>query len=82
MTSFYNEILNVVTEGLSTLVAAQEAGKTQKNPVSETVFLSAWVTKMIKQQRFDHCVSKTLLQWQKQSRTMGKNAQLKVQFER
>ncbi|WP_305454728.1 DUF2913 family protein [Photobacterium leiognathi] len=82
MTSFYNEILNVVTEGLSTLVAAQDAGKTQKNPVSETVFLSAWVTKMIKQQRFDHCVSKTLLQWQKQSRTMGKNAQLKVQFER
>ncbi|MGF1831199.1 DUF2913 family protein [Photobacterium angustum] len=82
MTSFYNEILHVVTEGLSTLVTAQESGKTQKNPVSETVFLSAWVTKMIKQQCFDHCVSKTLLQWQKQSRTMGKNAKLKVQFER
>lgn len=82
MSIFFNEIYNVVSSGLTALQVAQETGKTQKNPVSESIFLSAWVTKMIKQQYFDHCVSKTLLLWQQQSRTMGKNAQLKQQFER
>ncbi|MHA6613143.1 DUF2913 family protein [Photobacterium damselae] len=81
MTRFYNEIYTVVTTGLSELRESQEAGKTPKNPVSETLYLSNWVTKAIKQQRFDTCVAKVLLSWQQQSRTMGKNAQLTTAFE-
>ena len=44
--------------------------------------MSAWVTKVLKQHSFDCCVVKTLQEWQQQSRTMGKNAQLKLHFER
>ncbi|PSV98209.1 DUF2913 family protein [Photobacterium iliopiscarium] len=82
MTIFFNEIYNVVSSGLTALQAAQATGKAQKNPVSESIFLSAWVTKVLKQHSFDRCVVKTLQEWQQQSRTMGKNAQLKLHFER
>ncbi|MEC6822979.1 DUF2913 family protein [Photobacterium piscicola] len=82
MTIFFNEIYNVVNSGLVALQEAQATGKAQKNPVSESIFLSAWVTKVLKQHSFDRCVVKTLQEWQQQSRTMGKNAQLKLHFER
>ncbi|PSW21361.1 DUF2913 domain-containing protein [Photobacterium sanctipauli] len=81
MASFYQEIYKVVTEGLSTLSESQAAGKTPRNPVSEAHFMNLWVTKVIKQQAYDHCVAKTLIAWQKQARSMGKNAQLKQLFE-
>ncbi|KLV07137.1 hypothetical protein ABT56_06170 [Photobacterium aquae] len=81
MTAFYQEIYKVVSEGLQELAASQQSGKTPKNPISETHFISAWVTKAIKQQRYAHCVAKTLLSWQQQARSMGKHAQLKQQFE-
>ena len=80
MASFYQEIYKLVTDGLNELAESQQAGKTPKNPVSETHFLNAWVTKMIKQQRYDHCVADTLVSWQKQARSMGKHAQMKQQF--
>ncbi|OBU20298.1 DUF2913 family protein [Photobacterium aquimaris] len=82
MTIFFNEIYNVVSSGLTALQEAQATGKAQKNPVSESIFLSAWVTKVLKQHSFDRCVVKTLQEWQQQSRTMGKNAQLKLHFSR
>lgn len=81
MATFYQEIYKVVSQGLQELSDSQQAGKTPKNPVSETLYLNAWVTKVIKQQRYDHVVGKTLVDWQKQARSMGKNAQLKNQFE-
>ncbi|AJR08908.1 DUF2913 domain-containing protein [Photobacterium gaetbulicola] len=81
MATFYQEIYKVVSQGLQELMDSQQAGKTPKNPVSETLYLNAWVTKVIKQQRYDHVVAKTLVDWQKQARSMGKNAQLKSQFE-
>ncbi|MDV5169011.1 DUF2913 family protein [Photobacterium rosenbergii] len=81
MAKFYQEIYKVVSQGLQELTDSQQAGKTPKNPVSETLYLNAWVTKVIKQQRYDHVVGKTLVDWQKQARSMGKNAQLKNQFE-
>lgn len=81
MANFYQEIYKLVSEGLQELAESQQSGKTPQNPVSETHFLSAWVTKSIKQQRYDHCVAKTLVGWQQQARSMGKNAQLKQQFE-
>lgn len=81
MANFNQEIYKLVSEGLQELAESQQSGKTPQNPVSETHFLSAWVTKAIKQQRFDHCVAKTLVAWQQQARSMGKNARLKQQFE-
>ncbi|MCW8327811.1 DUF2913 family protein [Photobacterium sp. SDRW27] len=81
MAYFYQEIYKLVSEGLQELAESQQSGKTPQNPVSETHFLSAWVTKAIKQQRYEHCMAKTLAAWQQQARSMGKNAQLKQQFE-
>lgn len=81
MAIFYQEIYKLVSDGLQELAESLQSGKTPHNPVSETHFLSAWVTKVIKQQRYDHCTAKTLLAWQQQARSMGKNAQLKQQFE-
>ncbi|UXI02546.1 DUF2913 family protein [Photobacterium sp. TY1-4] len=80
MAVYIEEIGKLVSDGLSELAESVESGKTPGNPVSETHFLSAWVTKSIKQQRYDHSVAKTLLAWQQQARSMGKNAQLKQQF--
>lgn len=81
MANFYQEIYKLVSDGLNELAESVQSGKTPGNPVSETNFLNLWVTKVIKQQRYHHCVAKTLLGWQQQARSMGKNAQLKQQFE-
>uniref|UniRef100_UPI0018F24C26 DUF2913 family protein n=1 Tax=Vibrio harveyi TaxID=669 RepID=UPI0018F24C26 len=78
---FYQELYKLVTEGLAELQASIDAGKTPNNPVSETHFISAWVTKAIKQQRYAHCMAKTLMNWQQQARSMGQKAQLRLQFE-
>ncbi len=80
-TNFYQHLLSVVESGLDELNASIASGKTSATPVSETYFLSNWVTKSIKQQRFDHSAKTVLLSWQQQSRSMGKNAGLKQQFE-
>ncbi|MBD8513933.1 DUF2913 family protein [Photobacterium sp. CAU 1568] len=81
MAAFYQELNKLVDEGLAELESSVTAGKTPNNPVSETHFMSAWITKVIKQQRYDHCVAKTLLGWQQMARSMGKQAQLKLKFE-
>ncbi|WP_064603428.1 DUF2913 family protein [Photobacterium sp. J15] len=81
MANFYQEIYKLVSDGLNELAESVQSGKTPGNPVSETNFLNLWVTKVIKQQRYHHCVAKTLLGWQQQARSMGKNAQLKQQFD-
>ncbi|WP_299015326.1 DUF2913 family protein [uncultured Photobacterium sp.] len=81
MANFYQEVFKLVSDGLQELTESVQSGKTPKNPVSETHFLNAWVTKVIKQQRYHHCTAKTLLAWQQQARSMGKHAQLKQQFE-
>lgn len=80
MTFFSQEIYRLVSAGLAELAQSQLAGKTPSNPLSETHFFSAWVTKSIKQQRFDRCVLTPLRNWQRQARTLGANAQLKQQF--
>ncbi|QUJ68741.1 DUF2913 family protein [Photobacterium sp. GJ3] len=81
MAEFYQELNQLVNDGLSALQTSIAEGKTPNNPVSETHFMSAWITKVIKQQRYDHCVAKTLAGWQQQARSMGKQAQLKQKFE-
>lgn len=77
----YSQALySLLTEGLNELAASQSAGKTPHNPVSENHFFSAWITRAIKQHRFDRVVLPTLRHWQQQARTQGNNAGLKSQF--
>ena len=80
MAFFAAEIFRVVGTAIDELSQSQLAGKTPNNPLSETHFFSAWVTKSIKQHRFDRCVLAPLKNWQRQARTLGVNAQLKQQF--
>lgn len=80
MTSFSQEIYQLVSSGLAELAQAQRDGKTPDNPISETHFFSAWVTKSLKTHRFEPCVGFSLKHWQRQARTQGANAQLKQQF--
>ncbi|WP_413111637.1 DUF2913 family protein [Thaumasiovibrio sp. DFM-14] len=78
---FYQHLLELVESGLSELNASIASGKTSATPVSETYFLSNWVTKAIKQQRFHPSTKQVLIAWQKLSRSQGKNAMLKAAFE-
>nr|WP_086937627.1 DUF2913 family protein [Thaumasiovibrio occultus] len=78
---FYQTVLDVVESGLDELAQSIASKKTSATPVSETYFLSRWVTKVIKEQRFNACVVPVLTEWQRNSRSMGKNAQLKTMFE-
>ena len=80
MALFCQEIYRVVSDGLSDLTQAQEAGKTPTNPLSENHFFSAWITKALKSHRFDICVVPPLSGWQRQARTQGVQAGLKQQF--
>lgn len=81
MAVYIEELSKLVSDGLNELAEAIRSGKTPNNPVSETHFLSAWVTKAIKQQRYDHSVATTLVSWQKQARSQGTKAQMKQQFQ-
>ena len=80
MNSFSAEIYRVVNAGLADLATSQQAGKTPINPLSETHFFSAWVTKALKNHRFDICAVVSLKHWQQQARTLGRHALLKQQF--
>ncbi|MGB5446102.1 MAG: DUF2913 family protein, partial [Psychromonas sp.] len=48
--------------------------------LSEAHYLGAWVTTAMKNKRFDSIVVPTLQAWQRQARSLGKNAGLKRQF--
>lgn len=80
MALFCQEIYRVVNTGLAELAQSQLAGKTPANPLSETHFFSAWVTKSLKQHRFERNVIVPLTAWQRQARTQGVQANLKQQF--
>ncbi|MGB0897902.1 MAG: DUF2913 family protein [Psychrobium sp.] len=67
---------------LLTTTALTELAKSSANdPVSESHYLSLWVTQAIKNKRFDLCMSPLLKQWQQSARTLGQGANLKHQFE-
>jgi len=80
MALFGQEIYRLVKLGLTELNESQQTGKTPNNPLSETHFFSAWVTKALKSHRFERCVVVSLTAWQRQARTQGVNAGLKQQF--
>jgi hypothetical protein len=80
MPIFSQEIYKLITNALTDLSASQASGRTQSNSLSEAHYLAAWVTTSIKTKRFDSIALDTLKMWQKQARSLGKNAQLKTQF--
>ncbi|WP_019615143.1 DUF2913 family protein [Psychromonas ossibalaenae] len=80
MVLFSQEIYKLITSALTELSASQVSGRTPQNPLSEAHYLGAWVTTAMKQKRFDSVVLETLKGWQRQARSLGKNAGLKRQF--
>ena len=80
MILFSQEIYSVINTALTELTNAQSSGKIQRNELSEAHYLGAWVTTAMKKKRFDGIVLETLKGWQKQARSLGKNAGLKEQF--
>lgn len=82
MSLFTPTLQSVVNNGLSMLQEAVASGKTQNNPVSKTHCLHAWISQVLKQQKYDPCVTKTLLQWQQHARSTGTKSGLVRQFER
>ncbi len=80
MVLFSQEIYKLINTALTELSASQLSGRTPQNPLSEAHYLGAWVTTAMKQKRFDSVVLQTLKGWQRQARSLGKNAGLKNQF--
>jgi hypothetical protein len=77
---YYQEIQNVVNSALGELEQQHQLGKLVNAPNSNKQFLLRWVTRMIKEQRFDHCVSQDLLSWQRMGRSQGNNMPLETIF--
>ena len=80
MVLFSQEIYKLINSALTELDASQASGKTARNPLSEAHYLGAWVTMAMKKKRFDTVVLETLKGWQRQARSLGKDAGLKEQF--
>lgn len=80
MATFSQEIYKLINDALTELEDSQQSGKTQRNDLSEAHYLGAWVTTAIKKKRYDPMLLETLKKWQKQARSLGKNAGLKQQF--
>ncbi|WP_354625786.1 DUF2913 family protein [Psychromonas sp. MME2] len=80
MAFFSQEIYTLVNSALTDLAASQATGKTPKNALSEAHYFAAWITTAIKNKRFDSILLETLKDWQKQVRSLNKNARLKEQF--
>lgn len=72
---FKHHLLKLATTALNEL-----AESSANDPVSESHYLSLWVTQAIKQKRFDVCLSQQLKEWQQSARTLGQGANLKQQF--
>lgn len=80
MVLFSQEVYKLINNALTELTASQASGRTPHNPLSEAHYLGAWVTNAIKKKRFDSIVLATLKGWQRQARSLGKDAGLKGQF--
>ncbi|HEY5716354.1 MAG TPA: DUF2913 family protein [Psychromonas sp.] len=80
MILFSTEIYKLIGTALTELTDSQNSGRTPHNPLSEAHYLGAWVTNAMKKKRFDPIVVPTLQGWQRQARSLGKNAGLKRQF--
>jgi hypothetical protein len=79
---YYLEIQRLVNAALTELSQAHQQGRLVNAPVANHHFLIRWVTKSLKQQRFDRCVVDDLIHWQKQGRSQGSEAALYTVFQR
>ncbi len=82
MTSYTVEIQNLVNTALAELGNEHQSGKLANAPVANNHYLVRWVTKALKDQRFDRCVGDDLTRWQKAGRSKGNEAALMMIFQR
>ncbi|WP_153447243.1 DUF2913 family protein [Vibrio algicola] len=76
------EIQNVVNSALAELKEQHQKKRLANTPITNTHFLTRWVTNSIKTQRFDGSVKNDLIRWQKLSRSKGAGSELVSLFER
>lgn len=80
MILFSQEIYKLLNSALTELDDSISRGKTPSNALSEAHYLGAWVTTAMKKKRFASILLATLKDWQRQARSLGRNAKLKEQF--
>lgn len=78
---YYQEVQHAINAALGDLQESKDSGRLPKNPVSANHFLIRWVTTAIKSQRFNRCIAKELMTWQKEGRTKGTGTELPIRFE-
>ncbi|PMH46672.1 alpha-acetolactate decarboxylase [Vibrio sp. 10N.286.49.B3] len=82
MSDYYLEIQKLVNSALDELAAEHASGKVIDAPVPNNHFMVRWVTKTIKTQRFNRCISSDLQRWQKAGRSKGNQSDLLFTFKR
>jgi hypothetical protein len=71
MRSYAEQLLEMVNAGLADLATEHKAGKLANTSVVNTNFILRWISKSIKQKRFETLMAKNLMAWQKQGRSQG-----------
>lgn len=74
------EIQHLVNEALTSMEAEHQKGRLVDAPVANNHFLLRWMTKKIKDKRFDRSVLPDLIRWQKMGRSKGNQAQFPQLF--
>lgn len=82
MSQYRIEIQRVADSALEELYAEHKAGKAVNAPIANNSFFIRWVTKAIKSQRFERCVTNDLVRWQKMGRSKGNDSGLELVFKR
>lgn len=80
MSVYVQQIRSVLDDALAELAVAHETKKVANTPVSNTNYLARWITNSIKKQRYDSCVAKDLIGWQKMARSSGNSSALYTEF--
>lgn len=80
MDHFIYLISQLIDSAQQELEQAKQSGKVANTVVSETHFLSAWITTALKNKRFNSILVPLLKDWQKQLRSLGKNSNLLASF--
>jgi hypothetical protein len=80
MSVYVEQIKSVLNDALNELAEAHQSKKVANTPVSNTNYLARWVTNSIKKQRYNSCVAKDLIGWQKLARSSGNSSALYTEF--
>lgn len=76
MDHFIYLISQLIKSATADLEQAKQDGKVANTALSETHFITAWITMSLKNKRFASKLVPLLKQWQKELRSLGKNSPL------